>query len=129
VGDLQAALVAGDQPGGDQSFQQLFVFAVGGQQAARDPAPYRRPCRVGRHQPQHQVTGYPLLVRVQGRPHLVRGAGDRTPDAAGCLVALHGQGAALPLRPGFPERVREQRQGARLALDLPQQQVHQSRLE
>ena len=64
-----------------------------------------------------------LVVDLLGR------LGDRAADAAGALVARHGEGATLAALPRLVQRVRQQRQGAGLALDLPNQQVDQARLQ
>ena len=63
------------------------------------------------------------------RVELLRGLGDRPPDPAGRLVAGDGQRPALPAQPGLAQGVGEQRQRARLALDLAHEQVDEPRLD
>ena len=59
----------------------------------------------------------------------VGGLRDRGCDAAARAVSLDRERAPVALLPGHAQRVREQRQGAGLARDVAQDQLHEARLE
>ena len=87
------------------------------------------PSGVGRHQAQQQVAQQRPLFGGHLVVHLLRRLGDRAADPTGVLVALDGERAALAPLPRLVQRVRQQRQGAGLALDLPHQQIDQAGLQ
>ena len=63
VSQLDGGVVAGDEAGADQQLDELFVFGVGGDGAARDPAAHRFALRRGGDQAQEKVAEQrPLLV-------------------------------------------------------------------
>ena len=61
--------------------------------------------------------------------HLLRGPRDRTPDAAGGLIAGNGERATLAPLPCLTEGVGEQRERARFAFDFPHEEIDQTRFE
>jgi hypothetical protein len=96
---------------------------------ARHLAADRFAAWAGDDQSEDQVSKlYPLGVVQRGVQRL-GGLGDRTADATRRLVAGHGQGPSLMTKPGLAERVREQGERPRLALDLPEQEVGKPVLE
>ena len=70
-----------------------------------------------------------MLARASALVEPLGGLGDGLADAAGRGVARHGQRVALPALPRLTQRVRQQRQGARLALDVAHQQVDEAGFE
>ena len=112
MGELDGVVVAGDQPGSHEQLDELFVFGVGGDGAAWDAAANRFAVRCRRDQPQQQVAEqWPLFLGDLVVDRFGR-LGDRSPDPAGVLVAVDGEGAALAPLPGLVQRVRQQRQRA-----------------
>ena len=99
VGDLDDAVVAGDEPGADQPLDELVVGGVGGHGAPGHPAADALPIGARCDQAQHQVVdqrtlvGRDLLVERLGR------LGDRPADAASGAVAVHGERASLAALP------------------------------
>ena len=55
VGDLEGAVVAGDQPGGDQHLDELLVLGVGADQAPRHPGADRFALGARRDQAKDEV--------------------------------------------------------------------------
>ena len=111
-------------------FDDVLPLGVGGSSRRGTLARTGSPSVRGGHQAQQQL----VAARGAGGWSATRTAARRIwatqpPDAAGGLVAGDGQGATLPALPGPAQRVREQRQRARLALHLPHQQVDQAGLE
>ena len=95
VGQLDGGLVGGDQPGGHQSFDELFVVAVDGHQPARHPGAHRLPVGGDRHQSQQQRAQQAALLGGQRLVQRFGGVGDGAADPAGLPVALNGEGATF----------------------------------
>ena len=68
-------------------------------------------------------------VGVHAAVELLGGLRHRAVDPAGGVVAVDGQGVALAAPPRLQQGVRQQRQGARVVAHLPDEEVHQARLE
>ena len=113
----------------DEQLDEPFVFRVGGDGAAGDAAAHRFAFRGGRHQAQEQVAQQWLLCGGHLVVDLLGRLGDRAADPARVLVAGDGERAALAPLPRLVQRVRQQRQRPGLALDLPHQQIDQTRLQ
>ncbi len=129
VGDLDRLPVRGDQPGSHQPLHDVLPLRVGEQQPARHPGAHRVALVTGGHQAQQHLSEQLPLPGRQRFVQLLGRLRDAAADAAGRLVAGDRQGAALPALPGPAQCMREQRQRTRLALHLPNQQIHQARLE
>ena len=129
VGDLDQAFFAGDEAGGDEEVDEVVLGGLGGDQSAGEPGADRFGGGSGRDQAEEHVAqqvafgGVDLLVEGLG------GLGDRALDAAGGLVAGHGQGVGLAAAPGLGQRVGQQRQRAGFVLDLAHQEIDQPGFE
>ncbi len=129
MGQLEDPVVARQEPSAHQTFDDRGVTGVVGEQPPRHPAAHRLAIGAGSHQPQQQVSDHRLLIVRHVGVDLLGGPGDGAADAAAGLVAGDGQGPALALHPGLAQRVGQQRERARLVLDLAHQQVDQAGLE
>ena len=125
VGDLEDAVVAGDQAGRDQDLDQPFVRRVGGDQAAGYPGADGCPLRTGRDQAQEEVAELVAATGLHRGVQALRGLRNRTPDAAAGAVAGDRQGVALPSPPGLEEGVGEQGQRAGVVAHLVHEEVDQ----
>ena len=129
MGQLDRVVVAGDQPGSDEQFDELLVFRVGSNGAAGDAAAHRFAFRRGGHEAQEQVAQQRPLGRWYLVVHLLRRLGNRSSDPSGVLIPVDGERAAFAPLPRLVQGVRQQRQCARLALDLPYQQIDETRFQ
>ncbi len=80
-------------------------------------------------QSQQQVAEVGPLVGGHLFVHVLRCPRDRTPDAAGGLIAGDGEGATLAPFPRLTEGVGQQGQRARFAFDFPHEEIDQPRFE
>ena len=111
VGDLQDAVVAGDQAGSDKGLDQLVVG--GRDEPSRHAAPDCFAFGAGRDQPEDQVAQLSALVRLDPRVEPLGGLGDGAVDPAGGAVAVDGEGVALAPLPRLEQGVRETGEGRR----------------
>ena len=129
MGQLDDAVVAGDQACPDQLLEEALLHRVRRQRASRDAGPDGLALGAGRHQAQQQAAQLrPLLVRGL-RVQLLGGVLHSAADAAAGAVAVHGERPSFALLPGCAQRMGQQRQRPRLPLDLAHQQVDQTRFE
>src|SRR5262249_42153882 len=80
-------------------------------------------------EPKEHASHERLLSIAAAEEDLLRGVGDRAAYAAGIAVARDGQHATNSARPRLVERMREQRERARLALDVGEHSLDQAGLE
>ena len=130
VGELDDAVVAGDQPGADQQLDEAArgrrrspPGGAGSRLRTGCPRGSGATSRSSRSRSSGRWSAGTCVVELLGR------LGDGAPDAAGGAVAVDGERPPLAALPGGAQGVGQQRQGARLALDLPHQQVDQPRFE
>jgi hypothetical protein len=116
-------IVAGDEPRCDQPVDHRIVVRTGDDESPRQPAADRLAIGAWRDQSQQEVTQYRSLLLLCLVVDLLGGLRDRATDAARGVVAGDGQGTALAALPGFGQRVRHQRQGARLVGHLVDHEV------
>ncbi len=129
VGDLHDAVVAGEESGTDEALDELVVLGVGGEEAPRHLRPDGLPPFRRGHEPEHQVAQTPLLVDANIAVHRFGRPRHGAADAPGDPVGLDGERAPLPPGPGLPQRVRHQREGPRLPLDVADHQVDEPGFE
>ena len=129
MGNLDALGVGGEEPASEEGVDDVVVGLVVDQVGTADPVADRRAGVGQRHQPQED--GACDLSAVGGKlvEDAVGGGRHRALHTAARLIARHGEDAVLPMGPGLGQRVRQQRQGARLALDVAQEQVDEPRFE
>ena len=130
VGDLDDAVVAGDQAGPHEPVDELVLVRVRWRPGGVGPgrAPARPRCRVRRA----GAAGRGAACAGPGSrsPYSVLGGlGDGAADPAGGLVAGDGQGASFAAQPGLAQGVGEQGEGAGLVLDLADEEVDQAGLD
>ena len=129
VGELDDTVVAGDQPGRDEQVDEVVLGGVADHQSSRDPAAHRLAVQPRGHQSQQHLAQHEAFVLAHLSVDILRRLGHRAPDPSRSLIRRHRQSPSLAAQPRLPQRMGEQRQGTRFALDLPNQQVHQPRLD
>ena len=129
VGDLDDAVVAGDQAGPDEPVDELVLVGVGDDLAAGDAGADGLALLSGGDQPQEQVVQRLALSGLEVAVQLLGGLGDGAADPAGGLVAGDGEGASFAAQPGLAQGVGEQGEGAGLVLDLADEEVDQAGLD
>ncbi len=129
MGDLEDPLVAGHEPRADEHLDQLLVVQVRGDQTARDLGTHCLTTDAGGDQPQHQVAQLAPLVGLDLSVELFGRLGDGSMDPAGGVVAVDGEGVAFASLPRLEQGVGQERQGTGVAADLPDQELHQARLD
>ena len=128
VGDLDGLAIARHEALRHEHLDQPLVVRVDRQAAPRNAAAHRRAVAAVADEPQQQVLQQRPLF---GRQPLVDRLGrlcDRTADAASRAVAGDGEGAPFAPLPRLAQRMRQQRQRARLALHLAHEEVDEARL-
>ena len=129
VSHFDRLAVAREQPRTDEVLDELVVRRFVRQQVAREARPSRLAAVERGHQPQQEIAQFQTLAGVDVCVERLGGLRDRTADAARFAVCSDGHRAAVPVRPGLPQRMRHQRQGTRLVEDIAHDQVDQSWFE
>jgi hypothetical protein len=118
VGQLNAILVGGEQPRVDQPVHHLGLPRDGIDLGPRHPSPADAASVVDVDHPQQQAAYDPLVFVVQGGVRMFRGCGDCAVDPARRPVSGQRDRGPAPPVPGFEQRMRGEREGARPAADV-----------
>ncbi len=126
VGDLEGVALGGDQPGAHEETDDPIAARVAEDRAARHPAAdwVTVECR-GDESEQDRPQGV-ALVGGKAVVETVGRAGDGHADPAAAFVALDGERCSVASPPRLREGVRQQRQGAGLALTVTHEQVDET---
>jgi hypothetical protein len=129
VGELDGVFFGGHQPGPHQQADDPVARGVAAEGVAGDPGPDGFAVGGGCDQAQQHRAQGAALVGWEALVEAVGGAGDRAADAAGGAVALDGEDPAVAALPSLGQRVRQQRQGAGLALGVAHQEIDETGFE
>ncbi len=129
MGELHRVLVAANEPGAHQLFDQLLALRIRRDLSPRHPVADRLAFPVRGDQPQEQVAQGRSLSGRNPLVQLLCGARDGPAHSPGLAIPLDGQGVSLPSLPGLTQHVRQKGQRAGLALDFADQEIDESRLD
>ncbi len=129
VGELDAIVVGGDEAGAHEQAEDACTVGIAAERSGGDARAHRLAVGRRRDESHQQRAQLRPLLGGQALVEAVGGAGDGAPDLAGCPVRLDREHPSITPLPRFREGVRQQREGAGLALAVAYEQVDEPVLE